>query len=112
MRVAAKHASVWVTNGDRAHSGPPLGPQQGAAVVARQVAMFEQICHEQDRDPATIDRLVLTGSRLDAGLQTPKAFDEAKQAYAAVGTTDLVVHWPRPTEPYAGDESILEHILG
>ena len=24
--------------------------------------------------------------------------------------TDLVVHWPRPTEPYAGDPSILEQI--
>jgi hypothetical protein len=112
MRIAARHASVWVTNGDPAHSGPPVGPEQGASVVARQAALFEQICHEQGRDPATIDRLVLTGPRLAAGLQTPNAFDEVKQAYAAVGTTDLVVHWPRRGEPYAGDESILEHIAG
>jgi len=26
MRVAARHASVWVTNGDRAHEGPPSRP--------------------------------------------------------------------------------------
>jgi len=112
MRVAAKHAAVWVTNGDRSHTGPPLGPEQGAVVVARQLALFEEICETEGRDPATVHRLVLTGPRLDAGLQTAEAFDEVKEAYAAVGVTDLVVPWPRPNEPYAGDESILEHITG
>lgn len=112
MRVAAKHASVWVTNGERSHVGPPLGPEAGAAVVARQLAMFEEICDVEGRDPATVDRLVLTGLRLDAGLQSPEAFEEVKEAYRAVGATDLVVHWPRPDEPYAGDESILECITG
>ncbi len=112
MRVAAKHAAVWVTNGDRSHTGPPLGPAQGAVVIARQLALFEEICEAEGRDPATVHRLVLTGPRLDAGLQTAEAFDEVKEAYAAVGVTDLVVPWPRPSEPYAGDESILEHITG
>jgi alkanesulfonate monooxygenase SsuD/methylene tetrahydromethanopterin reductase-like flavin-dependent oxidoreductase (luciferase family) len=111
MRVAATHASVWVTNGDRSHRGTPLGPEEGAAVVARQLALFEEICQAEGRDPASIGRLVLTGPRLDAGLQSPNAFFEVKEAYAAVGVTDLVVHWPRPTEPYAGDESILELIV-
>ena len=110
MRVAARHASVWVTNGDRAHRGPPLGPQHGALLVARQTTLFEEVCLAEGRDPAPIDRLVLTGPRLDPGLQTPAAFDEVKEAYAAVGVTDLVVHWPRPDGPYAGDQSILEHI--
>ena len=112
MRVAAKHAAVWVTNGDRSHTGPPLGPEQGAAVVARQLALFEEICEAEGRDPAKVHRLVLTGPRLDAGLKTAETFDDVKEAYAAVGVTDLVVHWPRASEPYAGDESILERITG
>jgi alkanesulfonate monooxygenase SsuD/methylene tetrahydromethanopterin reductase-like flavin-dependent oxidoreductase (luciferase family) len=112
MRVAARFASVWVTNGDRSHNGPPLGPAEGAKVVARQTALLEELCGEAGRDPATVERLVLTGSRLDAGLQTPESFNEVKAAYAAVGATDLVVHWPRHSEPYAGDESILEHAAG
>ncbi|MGH9214197.1 MAG: LLM class flavin-dependent oxidoreductase [Acidimicrobiales bacterium] len=111
MRLVARHGAVWVTNGDRSHTGPPLGPEEGAAVVARQVALLEEICHAEGRDPSSLDRLVLTGPRLAAGLQTPAAFTEVKEAYAAVGTTDLVVHWPRPNEPYAGDESILERII-
>lgn len=112
MRVVARHASVWVTNGDRSHTGPPLGPEQGAAVVARQAALLEDACAATGRDPTTLGRLVLTGPRLDAGLHTPAAFDEVKEAYAAVGVTDLVIHWPRPSEPYAGDESILDRITG
>jgi alkanesulfonate monooxygenase SsuD/methylene tetrahydromethanopterin reductase-like flavin-dependent oxidoreductase (luciferase family) len=71
MRVAATHAAVWVTNGDRSHRGPPLGPEAGTEVVARQLALFEETCEAADRDPASIARLVLTGSRLDAGLDSP-----------------------------------------
>ena len=32
-------------------------------------------------------------------------------AYEEIGVTDLVVHWPRPTEPYEGDPAILEHLV-
>jgi hypothetical protein len=112
MRVVARHGSIWMTNGDRSHRGAALGPEQGAAVVARQLRLLEEVCAEDGRDPATVDRLVQTGPRLDAGLSSPARFAEAKEAYAAVGVTDLVVHWPRPTDPYAGDESIMERIAG
>jgi hypothetical protein len=53
---------------------------------------------------------VVTGPVLDGGLRSPEAFAEVREAYAAVGVTDLVVHWPRRSEPYAGDESALEAI--
>jgi alkanesulfonate monooxygenase SsuD/methylene tetrahydromethanopterin reductase-like flavin-dependent oxidoreductase (luciferase family) len=112
MRVAAAHAAVWVTNGDRSHRGPPLGPDEGAGVVARQLALLAETCEAQGRDPASIARLVLTGTRLDAGLRSRQAFQEVKEAYAAAGATDLVVHWPRPSEPFAGDEAMLDHIAG
>lgn len=112
MRIAARHGSMWVTTGDRSHGGAPLGPEQGAAVVARQMRQLEEACEDEGRDPATVDRLVLTGPRLDPGLASPEAFREVKDAYGAVGVTDLVVHWPRPSEPYAGDDSILDRIAG
>ena len=111
LRLAARHAAVWVTNGDRSHTGPPLGPDEGAELVRRQSMLFEEACIAEQRDPTKIDRLVLTGPRLDAGLQSPQAFNEVKDAYSAVGMTDLVIHWPRAEEPYAGDESILGRIM-
>lgn len=110
MEVAARYASIWVTNGDRRHSGAPLAPEEGAALVGRQLARFEEVCAEVDRDPAEIDRLVLTGSRLDPGLGSASQFGEVAAAYSAVGATDLVVHYPRPTDPYAGDDSVLDFV--
>lgn len=112
MEVAARHGSIWVTNGDRSHRGPPLVPTQGAKVVSRQLKRLEEVCKHEGRGLGTIDRLVLTGSRLDAGLGSPTQFAELVDAYEAVGVTDIVVHWPRADDPYAGDEAVLEQIVG
>jgi alkanesulfonate monooxygenase SsuD/methylene tetrahydromethanopterin reductase-like flavin-dependent oxidoreductase (luciferase family) len=111
MDVVARHAQFWVTNGDRSHRGPPLPAADGAAFVARQMGLLDDACRRQGRDPATIDRLVLTGSRLDSGLRSAAEFAELKAIYEAVGVTDLVVHWPRAHEPYAGDEEVLSQII-
>ena len=110
MRLAARHASTWVTTGDRNHVGPPMSGEDGAASVASQMERLDAACEAEGRDPSTIDRLVLTGLELDDGLRSPEAFAEVKAAYEAVGVTDLVVHWPRATEPYAGDPGVLGRI--
>lgn len=110
LRVVARHAAVWVTNGDRSYDGPPMPAEEGAAVVARQLAQFERICEDEGRDPAACDKLVLTGPRLDGGLDSVESFRAVMDAYASVGMTDMVVHWPRPEEPYAAPESIIEDI--
>jgi hypothetical protein len=72
---------------------------------------LDQICEQAGRDPGTLDRLVLTGPTLDPGLECPEAFRDLKGVYAEAGVTDLVVHWPRPSGPYAGDPGVLEHIM-
>jgi alkanesulfonate monooxygenase SsuD/methylene tetrahydromethanopterin reductase-like flavin-dependent oxidoreductase (luciferase family) len=107
MRVAARHGSLWVSSGPRTHDGPPLPAAEGAAAIARQLARLDAACEAEGRDPATLDRLVLTGPVLDGGLRSLEAFREVRDAYAALGVTDLVVHWPRPGPPYEGDEAIL-----
>jgi alkanesulfonate monooxygenase SsuD/methylene tetrahydromethanopterin reductase-like flavin-dependent oxidoreductase (luciferase family) len=110
LRVAARYADVWVTNGDRDHDGSALGAAEGATLAQRQLARFIEACEAEGRDPATVDKLVLTGPRLDGGLDSVDSFDAVVDAYSGAGFTDLVVHWPRPTEPYAGDDEILERI--
>ena len=72
----------------------------------------DEACAAAGREPASLDRLVLTGPHLDAGLTSPAAFEDVTGAYAEIGVTDLVVHWPRPSEPYAGDPTMLERIMG
>jgi alkanesulfonate monooxygenase SsuD/methylene tetrahydromethanopterin reductase-like flavin-dependent oxidoreductase (luciferase family) len=110
MRVAATHGATWVTTGDRS-SGPPLEAAAGAALVAAQMARLDEACHEVGRDPSTLARLVLLGGELDDGTTSIERFRDVVGRYEAVGVTDLVVPWPRPSEPYAGDVATFERII-
>lgn len=107
MRLAVEHGSTWVTTGDRKGDGP-VDAIAGALIVAEQMARLDGVCHEMGRDPATLDRLVLVGPELSTGLESPDAFVDVAGHYADAGVTDLVVPWPRATEPYAGDISTFE----
>ena len=109
MRLAAQHGDFWVTYGGG--SNDSLGPAEGAAVVGAQVEHVEQACQEIGREPASLRRLVLTGLPLDPGLSSPEAFRDTVGHYEEVGVTDFVVHWPRPSEPYAGDLVMFERIF-
>lgn len=110
MRVAARHAEIWVTTGDPTLEGP-LGPAEGARVVGEQIARVNEACADVGRDPASLRRLVVTGRLLDGGLASVDAFCDASARYADAGVTDLVVHWPRPDAPYSGDLSTFERIF-
>ena len=112
MRLAASLGETWVTNGDRAHEGAPLPSATGVDVVRRQMAELDAACEAVGRDPATLRRLVLTGERLDSGLASRESFADTAGRYAEAGVTDLVVHWPRPDDPYRGDPAALEHVTG
>ena len=103
MRLAARYASTWVTTGNRAGGE--------VAEVGDQVKRLEDACATAGRDPSTIDRLVLTGPELDPGLASEEAFAETLGRFADVGITDVVVHWPRPSEPYAGDVATFERVV-
>jgi alkanesulfonate monooxygenase SsuD/methylene tetrahydromethanopterin reductase-like flavin-dependent oxidoreductase (luciferase family) len=109
MRLVARFGAAWVTTGDGS-AGPPLDAVAGAAAVGRQIERLEAACRDEGRDPSTIDRIVLTGLRLADGLDAPDRFPALVEAYAAVGVTDLVVHWPRPAPPYQGDEAVLARL--
>ena len=110
MRLVAHYADVWITNGDRSRSDI-VGPREGAAIVHEQWERLAAICARENRDPATIRRLVLTGPRLDGGLSSPQAFHETVSRYAEIGVTDLVLHWPRASSPYAGDHQQFEQLI-
>lgn len=111
MRLAAEHAQTWVTTGDRERSEGLLAARAGADLVRTQMVRLEEACELVGRDPATIDRLVLTGPRLDAGLQSAESFRDTVAQYADVGVTDFVVHWPRASEPFAADLVMFERIF-
>ena len=106
MRLAAEHGEAWVTTGSRKLPSP-LDLATAARLVGEQVQRLDETCLEAGRDPATLDRIVSTGGQLLSGLESTQAFAETIGAYGEAGFTDVVVHWPRPTPPYQGDESQL-----
>jgi alkanesulfonate monooxygenase SsuD/methylene tetrahydromethanopterin reductase-like flavin-dependent oxidoreductase (luciferase family) len=107
MAVAARHAQAWVTTGDVAR--PPEEHFEG---LPRLLEALAAACRSADRDPATLDRLVLTGSHGPNSFDSVAQFAEAVERYRALGFTDVVVPYPRANEPYAGDPAVLEKIAG
>ena len=110
MRVAAGYGHTWVTTGELGRDGP-IGATQGAKMLRAQIARLDDACVEIGRDPASLARLVLTGPSLDPGLASIEAFRDTVGRYAEIGVTDFVVHWPRSSEPYAGDLATFEQIF-
>jgi alkanesulfonate monooxygenase SsuD/methylene tetrahydromethanopterin reductase-like flavin-dependent oxidoreductase (luciferase family) len=111
MALAVEYGQAWVTTGEPRHDGPLLAPDEGTAVVRRQMDRLDAACEAAGRDPASLDRLVLLGLTLDQCLSSPEAFADAAVAYADVGVTDLVVHWPRSDEPFRADPDTFESIF-
>jgi alkanesulfonate monooxygenase SsuD/methylene tetrahydromethanopterin reductase-like flavin-dependent oxidoreductase (luciferase family) len=96
MRVAARHGRAWVVaDGD----------------VAGRVRDLEAACLAEGRDPSTIDRILLTGFDHDPGLDSVEHLRDVMGRYEAMGITDLVVHWPRPDAPFAGDQATFEAVV-
>ncbi len=112
MTLAAEYGQAWVTTGDGRHEGPLLDPRRGADVVRRQMDRVDAACEAIDREPGSLDRLVLLGLTLDQCLSSREAFVDAAGTYAAAGVTDLVVHWPRADEPFQTSLATFESIFG
>jgi alkanesulfonate monooxygenase SsuD/methylene tetrahydromethanopterin reductase-like flavin-dependent oxidoreductase (luciferase family) len=110
MHLAASYGDTWVTTGDLSED-PGLRAEQGVRVVREQMARLDEACAAVGREPASIARLVLTGPRLDAGLSSLDAFRDTMGRYSEAGVTDLVVHWPRPEQPFAADLTTFEEIF-
>jgi alkanesulfonate monooxygenase SsuD/methylene tetrahydromethanopterin reductase-like flavin-dependent oxidoreductase (luciferase family) len=110
MRLAARFAETWVTTGNRTRPGP-VDVAQGVRDVRDQIDLLEEACIDSGREPSTLSRLVLTGPRLTSGLSSVDEFEDTVGRFAAIGITDLVVHWPRTSDPYRADHPIFEQIF-
>jgi alkanesulfonate monooxygenase SsuD/methylene tetrahydromethanopterin reductase-like flavin-dependent oxidoreductase (luciferase family) len=110
MRLAARFAETWVTTGNRTRAGL-VDAAQGVRDVRDQLDLLDEACLDSGREPSTLARLVLTGPRLTSGLGSVDEFEDTAGRFAAIGITDLVVHWPRGDDPYRADYSTFEQIF-
>ncbi len=101
MRLAARYGDFWVSTGPTTEAR--LGPAEGAGLVGAQIRHVDEACADVGRSPSSLRKLVLTGFALDPGLSSRRAFQDTVKYYEEAGVTDFVVHWPRSSEPFAGD---------
>ncbi len=105
IRLAATHADGWITYGGR---GDTL--DAWFTHVAELVERFEAAAEEAGRGP--LDRYLSLDSSPRYSLESAALHAEMTGRAAALGFTDVVVHWPREEGPYAGDPAVLEAVAG
>lgn len=106
MRLAARFGQGWITTG----GGDNDDVESWWRRVGEQVAGFEATLEAQERDPAEVARYLVLDTGPLSPLSTVDTFTDAAQRARKLGFTDVVVHWPRANEPYAGSEAVLERI--
>jgi len=107
MQVVARHGQRWVTVGP---TGP--GPRDRATVLAavtRQVELLEVACRAGDRDPSSIDRVLLVTDPAWSPRSVGE-FEDFAGGYEALGFAEIVLHHPDQTGPYSGDVKVFEQI--
>lgn len=109
LRYAARTGDGWVTTGTVSDSLDGWFDE-----LARSVAVFDEALEASGRGP--LPRYLLTDAAPKGGddgrfaLSSVGFFEELAGRAAGLGFTDLVTHWPRPDQPYAGDVAVLEAV--
>jgi len=114
MALAARHGQGWVTYGaDYAteDGDDDLGRAQERwwGALAAQVAAFDEI-ERAHGGPVPVRRYLSLDGAPRYSLQSVDLAVEGIERAAALGFTDVVVHWPRTEGIYAGDERVLEEL--
>jgi alkanesulfonate monooxygenase SsuD/methylene tetrahydromethanopterin reductase-like flavin-dependent oxidoreductase (luciferase family) len=102
LRIAAKFGAGWVTTGPKVET-----MDEWWAALAVLGARLDQSLGEAGRDPSTFDRYLNLDSSPRFALSSVVTFEEMVGRAGELGFTDVITHWPRPDDPYAGDEAVL-----
>jgi alkanesulfonate monooxygenase SsuD/methylene tetrahydromethanopterin reductase-like flavin-dependent oxidoreductase (luciferase family) len=109
MRTVARFGASWIVTDD---PGELEEPDEAAvyANLARQMAAMDVACEKEGRDPATLDRLLLTGFSPLPTMASKARFDDVAGHCEELGFTDLVVHYPRVSDPFGTPPEVLDEI--
>ncbi|MCM0621026.1 LLM class flavin-dependent oxidoreductase [Nocardioides bruguierae] len=111
IRYAARVGEGWMT------TGRPADDLDGwFAHLAEMTATLDEALEKAGRDRASFPRYLLMDApaRFSHGLfalSSTDLFEEMTGRAAALGFTDLITHWPRTGEPYAGEDADLERVV-
>jgi len=105
MRLAARFGQGWVTTGRAADT-----QQEWWDGVERLTTDFDAALGEVGRAQHEVRRYLSLDAAPNYSLSSVRAFRDAARRAEQLGFTDVVVHWPRSSEPYEGHEQVLEHV--
>lgn len=100
LALAARFGDAWITIGDPWHDASAGGVERA---VREQTRRLDDACVAIGRDPASLNRIFLTGAGEHRPLASVDAFVDVLGTSADLGITDLAIHHPRAEDPYWDD---------
>jgi alkanesulfonate monooxygenase SsuD/methylene tetrahydromethanopterin reductase-like flavin-dependent oxidoreductase (luciferase family) len=105
IALAARLGDGWVTTGRRA--GDAAGWWQS---VGDAMSRYADALAAAGRDVTQLPTYLSLDASGVYALSSVGCFTDAVGRAGELGFTDVITHWPRPAEPYAGAESVLEAV--
>ena len=103
--LAARLADGWVTTGTRSDD---LAAWWESVAVAKRT--LDAALEAAGRDRVSVRRYLSLDASGVFALSSAAYFTDAVGRASELGFNDVITHWPRPDEPYAGSETVLEEI--
>ena len=116
LRVAARHGQGWATFGpstDNEGMDPALraaAQEEWWQGLGRLVDRFDATVREAGRTPSSVDRYLSLDGAPVFSLESYDVLADGVERAAALGFTDVVIHWPRAEGVYASSEAVLEEV--
>ncbi len=105
IALAAQLGDGWVTTGSQ-----PGDLSAWWLSVGDGIRRLEDALATVGREPASVPKYVSLDAAGPYALSSVAYLTDAAGRAADLGFTDVIVHWPRPGGPYAGDERVLETV--
>jgi alkanesulfonate monooxygenase SsuD/methylene tetrahydromethanopterin reductase-like flavin-dependent oxidoreductase (luciferase family) len=109
LRLAARHADVWNTQGGQPMAGDRLTLDEAVALTRRRVDLIDAGCRDARRDPSTLRRSVFAWRA--RAFASPDAFTEWVGRYRELGFTDFAFWWPRSADGQAVLERVAAEVM-
>ena len=105
LRLAARYGAGWVTTGPKVDT-----PEEWWTALKGLSARLDDALEAQGRNAATFERHLNLDSSPVFSLTGADVFEEMTGRAHELGFTDVIAHWPRPQDPYAGTVGTLEQV--
>jgi alkanesulfonate monooxygenase SsuD/methylene tetrahydromethanopterin reductase-like flavin-dependent oxidoreductase (luciferase family) len=106
MRIAAQYGDAWVTMGTAPFGSAPGDWWSG---VGQAVRRFDEVAAAAGGTRPGFRRYLDMGAGPGPAVSKDKVSADVLRA-RDLGFTDVLIPWPRTSEPYAGSESVFEDL--